>query len=148
MSDVRRVALGWALACAVASTAWIVSSATQLGATINEFYGQTECNLVVSNNAGLMPVRAGSMGRAVPGHEVFGKHQPRTHLLHVVPMGGDTWERMLRFRDALRADPAPAGAYAALKRALAARFPHDRASYTDAKGAFIAGVLDQSGPGD
>jgi acetyl-CoA synthetase len=38
--------------------------------TINEFYGQTECNLVVANSAGLMPVRPGSMGRAVPGHTV------------------------------------------------------------------------------
>jgi len=40
------------------------------GLTVNEFYGQTECNLVISNCAGLMPVKAGSMGRAVPGHEV------------------------------------------------------------------------------
>ena len=40
------------------------------GVTINEFYGQTECNLVVSNGAGLFPVKPGSMGRAVPGHEV------------------------------------------------------------------------------
>ena len=41
-----------------------------LGVTINEFYGQTECNLVVSNSSGLFPVRPGSMGRAVPGHTV------------------------------------------------------------------------------
>lgn len=40
------------------------------GLTINEFYGQTECNLVVSNCAGLFPVKPGSMGRAVPGHQV------------------------------------------------------------------------------
>lgn len=40
------------------------------GLTINEFYGQTECNLVVSNCARLMPVRPGSMGRPVPGHVV------------------------------------------------------------------------------
>jgi acetyl-CoA synthetase len=40
------------------------------GLTINEFYGQTECNLVVANSAGLMDVRPGSMGRAVPGHRV------------------------------------------------------------------------------
>jgi acetyl-CoA synthetase len=40
------------------------------GLTVNEFYGQTECNLIVANCAGLMPVRPGSMGRAVPGHEV------------------------------------------------------------------------------
>ncbi len=40
------------------------------GLTINEFYGQTECNLVVGNCAGLMDVRPGSMGRAIPGHTV------------------------------------------------------------------------------
>ncbi len=40
------------------------------GLTINEFYGQTECNLVVGNDARLFPVRPGSMGRAVPGHDV------------------------------------------------------------------------------
>ena len=40
------------------------------GFTINEFYGQTECNLVVANCAGLMPVKPGSMGRPVPGHRV------------------------------------------------------------------------------
>ena len=40
------------------------------GLTINEFYGQTECNLIVSNAAGLMPVKPGAMGRPVPGHEI------------------------------------------------------------------------------
>ena len=40
------------------------------GLTINEFYGQTECNLIVSNCAGIMPVKPGSMGRPVPGHAV------------------------------------------------------------------------------
>ncbi|MFA9480296.1 acyl-CoA synthetase [Phycisphaerales bacterium AB-hyl4] len=40
------------------------------GFDINEFYGQTECNLVLANCAGLMNVRPGSMGRAVPGHTV------------------------------------------------------------------------------
>ena len=40
------------------------------GTTINEFYGQTECNLVVGNCASIMPARPGAMGRAVPGHTV------------------------------------------------------------------------------
>ncbi len=40
------------------------------GLEINEFYGQTECNLIVGNCADLMSVRPGSMGRAIPGHEV------------------------------------------------------------------------------
>ncbi|GAA5236905.1 AMP-binding protein [Verticiella sediminum] len=40
------------------------------GVTINEFYGQTECNMIVSACAALEPPLPGSMGRAVPGHEL------------------------------------------------------------------------------
>jgi acetyl-CoA synthetase len=43
---------------------------TALGAPINELYGQTECNLVVSTCHAAMELKPGSMGRAVPGHEV------------------------------------------------------------------------------
>lgn len=39
-----------------------------LGAPINEMFGQTECNLVLGSSAGIMPVKPGSLGRAVPGH--------------------------------------------------------------------------------
>ncbi|HMK37566.1 MAG TPA: acyl-CoA synthetase [Desulfomonilaceae bacterium] len=41
-----------------------------MGLTINEFYGQTECNLVVANCAEIMEIKPGSMGRPVPGHVV------------------------------------------------------------------------------
>ena len=41
-----------------------------MGLTINEFYGQTEVNLVVGNCAECMQNIAGSMGKAVPGHVV------------------------------------------------------------------------------
>jgi len=37
---------------------------------INEFYGQTEVNLVVGNCSEIMKVRRGSMGKAIPGHRV------------------------------------------------------------------------------
>ncbi|GHA51176.1 acetyl-CoA synthetase [Amylibacter ulvae] len=40
------------------------------GVAINEFYGQTECNMIVSSCAGLEPVAAGIMGRGVVGHNV------------------------------------------------------------------------------
>ncbi len=40
------------------------------GFPVNEFYGQTEANLLVANCASLYPVKPGSMGRAVPGHRV------------------------------------------------------------------------------
>merc|ERR1712154_374599 len=39
-------------------------------AEINEFYGQTECNLIVSNAHKVFKSKARSMGKAVPGHEV------------------------------------------------------------------------------
>ena len=42
----------------------------ELGVTINEFYGQTECNLIVASCAGGGVSRPGSMGRPVPGHQV------------------------------------------------------------------------------
>ena len=41
-----------------------------LGLTINEFYGQTECNLIVGCCADIMDIRPGSMGRPIPGHSV------------------------------------------------------------------------------
>lgn len=49
-----------------------------LGVTINEFYGQTECNVVVSSCAALFEPRFGAIGRAVPGHHVA-----------IVDMGGN-----------------------------------------------------------
>jgi len=41
-----------------------------MGLTINEFYGQTEVNLVVGNCAECMQNIPGSMGKAIPGHVV------------------------------------------------------------------------------
>jgi acetyl-CoA synthetase len=41
-----------------------------LGVAINEFYGQTECNLVVGSCAGIGVTKAGSIGKAIPGHTV------------------------------------------------------------------------------
>ncbi len=40
------------------------------GLTINEFYGQTECNIVLANCASIMEVRLGSMGKPTPGSDV------------------------------------------------------------------------------
>ncbi len=41
-----------------------------LGVTINEFYGQTECNVVVTSCASRYAARPGAMGKAVPGFGV------------------------------------------------------------------------------
>ena len=41
-----------------------------LGIAINEFYGQTECNLVVASCAMIGVARPGAIGKPVPGHTV------------------------------------------------------------------------------
>lgn len=41
-----------------------------MGLTINEFYGQTEVNLVIGSCSEVMEIRPGSMGKAMPGHKV------------------------------------------------------------------------------
>jgi acetyl-CoA synthetase len=41
-----------------------------LGITINEFYGQTECNLVLASCATIGVSRPGAIGKPVPGHRV------------------------------------------------------------------------------
>ncbi len=42
----------------------------ELGITVNEIYGQTECNLVLGSSAALGVSRAGAIGKPVPGHAV------------------------------------------------------------------------------
>ena len=46
---------------------WVKSA---LGIVPNEFYGQTECNFVLSSAAHLGVSKAGAIGRPVPGHRV------------------------------------------------------------------------------
>ncbi len=43
---------------------------SELGLTVNEFYGQTECNLVLSSCAAIGVSRPGAIGKPVPGHRV------------------------------------------------------------------------------
>jgi acetyl-CoA synthetase len=56
--------------------------------TINEFYGQTECNMIVSSCGTLFPAQPDSMGRPVPGHTLAvvndaGQLQPPDTLGHI-----------------------------------------------------------------
>ena len=65
----------------------------------------------------------------------------RTGHLHLV-QAGSAWHRgCVAFRDRLRAHRDDRVRYEELKRALAARFPHDREAYTEGKAAFIAEII-------
>lgn len=79
----------------------------------------------------------------IPGRRYFRKSAPdgtRTHQLHVFAAGSPEIQRHLDFRDYLRAFPAEAAAYAALKQALAGRCGTDMAAYSDGKAEFISAV--------
>ncbi|QWF84620.1 GrpB family protein [Amycolatopsis sp. CA-230715] len=84
--------------------------------------------------------RRGDLG--VPGREAFSRPGDLpAHHLYASAADGEQLARQLAFRDALRASPETARAYAALKRELAQRFRTDRVGYTDAKTSFIEYVL-------
>lgn len=78
----------------------------------------------------------------IPGDHLFLYGEPTRHHVHALEHGGRLWTRQLRFRDALRADPALAAEYEALKLDLAARFANDRPAYLDGKQSFIDRISD------
>ena len=70
---------------------------------------------------------------------------PDTNVnLHVFSAGCEEVDRMLRFRDHLRADTADRELYAATKRQLAARDWKYVQHYADAKSAVIAEIMARS----
>ena len=74
-----------------------------------------------------------------PGHRMLRTPALDVHV-HICPSGGE-WERHhLLFRDWLRAEPADAGRYAEVKRALAARDWPDMNQYADAKTDIVSDI--------
>jgi GrpB-like predicted nucleotidyltransferase (UPF0157 family) len=76
---------------------------------------------------------------AMPDYHYFGRppERPRTHHLHVCAAGSLHEHRHLAVRDFLRAHPAEAAAYGALKRELAECHPQDRLAYMAGKDRFV-----------
>jgi GrpB-like predicted nucleotidyltransferase (UPF0157 family) len=79
--------------------------------------------------------------RGVPGREFFLRGQPRKYHLHLVEEAGPLWRDYLAFRDYLQAHAETARNFADLKRVLAARFPHDREAYMNAKSPHVQNIL-------
>jgi GrpB-like predicted nucleotidyltransferase (UPF0157 family) len=85
-----------------------------------------------------------------PGDDASRKHsacypsvEQRSHHLHVFEETAG-WPDLLLYRDYLRAHPAVAEEYAALKRRLAELDDQDRPRYRAAKAPFILGTLDSA----
>ena len=76
----------------------------------------------------------------IPGRFYFSKARPYRYHLHMYPRCHPEVERLLLFRDYLRANPSAASKYAKLKRALAEKFRDDRGAYTEAKNDFIKSI--------
>lgn len=76
------------------------------------------------------------------GRHFFGKGEPRTHHLYIVETGSDFWQSHLLFRDYLRQHREVREKYGELKQGLAQKYKEDREAYTEAKAAFIGGVLE------
>lgn len=84
-----------------------------------------------------------TMGEQAPFYAWFIKRNAqgqRTFHVHMVEPDQASVDRII-FRDELRAHPALASQYEALKQGLAAAHPADRAAYTLSKTPFIAEVL-------
>lgn len=95
---------------------------------------------VVAGLAALGYVHEGDKG--IPGRDAFRwpPGESRHHLYVCRPHAAEL-RRHLLFRDHLRAHPEICAEYAALKRALAAQFRHDRLGYSQAKTHFVSDVL-------
>ncbi len=79
----------------------------------------------------------------IPGRRFFTKTvgETRVHNVHIFEIGHPEIERMLNFRDYLRAHPDEAQAYSQLKETLARKFPKDIDSYTEGKSDFINEII-------
>ena len=82
----------------------------------------------------------------LPGELFFRKGPPGpwTHHVHVMALSHPRWQKLVLFRDYLRAHPEAAQAYAAIKRELAGASKDDIAAYRDGKTAFVEATTAQA----
>ena len=103
-----------------------------------------EVPLGIERLASIGYVHRGNLG--IEGREAFASPQDTpAHHLYLGPVGSAALANFRALRDHLRAHPDAAAEYAALKRRLAARFPHDSEAYVTGKSAFILRLLRASG---
>lgn len=70
-----------------------------LGVTINEFYGQTECNMTVSSCGAWFETVAGTIGKPVPGHivDIIDEQGSPTHCEGDIAVARGSASMMLKY---------------------------------------------------
>jgi GrpB-like predicted nucleotidyltransferase (UPF0157 family) len=81
-----------------------------------------------------------------PDYHFFAKpaERPRTHHLHVCEVGTEHEFRHVAVRDFLRTHVDEAARYAALKRKVVARDPHDRLAYIEGKYGYVSSLEERA----
>ena len=106
----------------------------------------TDMPVVIESLATLGYVHRGDLG--IKGREAFeSPADTPDHHLYACAANSAELRRHLLFRDYLRAHPEVAAEYGRLKQGLAQLYGDDRVAYTEAKTAFVQGVL-RSATGD
>jgi len=80
----------------------------------------------------------------IPRRHYFLKGEPCTHHIHLLEKISEEWERLILFRDYLRANQKTAEEYKELKRNLSEKLQGDRKAYQAAKSDFVASVIRKS----
>jgi len=77
----------------------------------------------------------------IPRRHYFVKGNPRTHHVHMVEIGSDSWRATLRFRDLLRMNQALATEYARGKKRLVRLYSDNRDMYQREKDKIVERIL-------
>ncbi|ALL24131.1 GrpB family protein [Bacillus tropicus] len=111
---------------------------------IDMMIGVTDLQIIVKWIDDLLKIGYEYVPKETPNWRFFrkGKWRAGTHHLHVYIYNSDEWKNNLLFRDFLIKHEWARKEYRELKERLAATYPFDRVSYTNAKAPFIQKILE------
>ncbi|MFP5010279.1 GrpB family protein [Bacillus paranthracis] len=111
---------------------------------IDMMIGVTDLQIIEKWIDDLLKIGYEYVPKETPNWRFFrkGKWRAGTHHLHVYIYNSDEWKTNLLFRDFLIKHEWARKEYRELKERLAATYPFDRVSYTNAKAPFIQKILE------
>ncbi|KXY71264.1 GrpB family protein [Bacillus anthracis] len=113
---------------------------------IDMMIGVTDLQIIEKWIDDLLKIGYEYVPKETPNWRFFrkGKWRAGTHHLHVYIYNSDEWKNNLLFRDFLIKHEWARKEYRELKERLAATYPFDRVSYTNAKAPFIQKIIKEA----